>query len=109
MTTNDNLRALERDIRLSTWVNYYTRTTWADRIAAILDAEQPRGEVSEARQSQPVVVSEAMVERLAIVLYAARLGLRQDVAKERWPGVEQKSRFIGPINAALAPTDGDKP
>ena len=53
---------------------------------------------------------EAMVERLAIVVYAARFGFSQAVAEARWPEVEQKGRFTEPVRAALhpEPVQGEK-
>ena len=50
---------------------------------------------------QPAAVDGAMVERVAISIYAAARGFSAEVAREKWPSVEQKSRFTGPARAAL--------
>ena len=54
-----------------------------------------------AYAQQPAAVDEAMVERVAISIYAAARGFSAEVAREKWPSVEQKSRFTGPARAAL--------
>ena len=54
-----------------------------------------------ALAQQPAAVDEAMVERVAISIYAAARGFSAEVAREKWPSVEQKARFTGPARAAL--------
>lgn len=46
-------------------------------------------------------VDDAMVERVAIAIYAAKRGFSMAIARDRWANVEQKSRFIGPARDAL--------
>lgn len=55
---------------------------------------------------QPAAVNGEMVERVAISIYAAARGFSAEVAREKWPSVEQKSRFTGPARAALATQPG---
>ena len=59
------------------------------------------GLIENLRTLQPAAVDEAMVERVAISIYAAARGFSAEVAREKWPSVEQKSRFTGPARAAL--------
>jgi hypothetical protein len=59
------------------------------------------GRFKAALAKQPAAVDEAMVERVAVAIYAAARGFSADVARETWPSVEQKSRFTGPARAAL--------
>ena len=64
-------------------------------------AFQTARETLHALVQQPAAVDEAMVERVAISIYAAARGFSAEVAREKWPSVEQKSRFTGPARAAL--------
>ena len=53
------------------------------------------------KAQQPAAVDEAIVVRVAIAIYAAARGFSAAVAQEKWPNVEQKSRFTEPARVAL--------